>query len=115
MADTPTPVRTPEPVKAKKPENEWWMVKLTHPLHSKRIVFRSMSERRAKAWVEGHYPRGSEAYLESPSGETTHYEAERTGERGGDVEAWLPFDPAEWSPPEQSPPPGQDEWADKEG
>lgn len=94
---------------------QFFKVVATHPHLNDRIFFRSVSERRARAWLEAHYPRGSEAHLVTPDGETHHYEAERTGERGADVEQWQPFDRAEWTPVEQAPPPGQDEWSDTEG
>lgn len=94
---------------------QFWRVRLTHPSLNRRTVFRSVSEKRARAWLIGHYPRGSEAYLESPLGLTYHHEMERAGEKGADVDVWADFDPEEWVPVEQQVPPGQDAWADKEG
>jgi hypothetical protein len=94
---------------------QWFLVKLTHRSMNGRIVFRSTSEKRAQAWLAAHYPRGSEAYLESPDGSLTHYEGERSGEHGADAEQWGEFDPESWNPPDQAAPPGQDEWSDKEG
>ena len=94
---------------------KFWLVKLTHPNHHDRIVFRSISEQRAKAFVENRYPRGSEAYLESPDGKTFHHEAERTGELGTHADTWAEFNLEAWVPPDQQPPPGDSEWADKEG
>lgn len=93
----------------------FFRVRLSHPSLNRRTVFRSVSEARARAFIEGRYPRGSEAYLEAPTGETFHYEAERTGERGADAEAWQPFNPDDFVPVEFGSPPGQDEWADREG
>lgn len=93
----------------------FFRVVLTHPGLNGRTVFRSVSERRAKEWLQNHYPRGSEAHLVTPDGDTHHYEAERAGERGADAEQWQPFDPSTWIPVEQSAPPGQDEWSDTEG
>jgi hypothetical protein len=113
MADDTATATAPKRVQ--KQPDEWFRVKLTHPNHNGRTVFRSLSEKRARAWLEAHYPRGSEAHLVLPGGATQSYEAERAGERGADVEAWADFDPSEWTPTEQAPPPGQDEWADKEG
>jgi len=98
-----------------KPSPEFYKVRLTHPNHHRRTVFRSVSESRARAFMEKRFPRGSEAYLESPDGTTHHYEAERTGPQGTDAEQWAPFDPDTWIPVAEAPPPGQDEWADKEG
>lgn len=94
---------------------QWFKVVLTHPSLNGRTVFRSLSESRARTWVQNRYPRGSEAHLVSPDGSTQAYEAERTGERGADADQWADFDPSDWVPVEQTPPPGQDEWADKEG
>lgn len=88
---------------------------LTHPKLMGQTVFRSISETRARAWLEAHYPRGSEAYLQLTNGSTEHYEAERRGENGTDADRWQPFDPADWVPAEQQAPPGDSEWADKEG
>jgi hypothetical protein len=114
MTDTAT--TTKSPAKTDKPgKPQFHLVKLTHPNHHGRIVFRSISEARAKRFVQDRYPRGSEAYLEHPDGTAEHYEAERTGEFGMDAEPWAPFDPEAWVPPEQAPPPGDSEWADKEG
>lgn len=100
---------------AAKAKPEFYRVRLTHPNHHDRTVFRSISEERARAFVENRFPRGSEAYLEHPDGTTEHYEAERTGEYGMHAPKWAPFEPSEWIPVDQAPPPGDSEWADKEG
>lgn len=109
------PDQNPPPVMPVKPKVEWYRVVLTHPSLNGRTVFRSVSATRAQEWVERHYPRGSEAHLVGSDGTTTHYENERAGERGADVELWAPFNPEDWVPAEQQVPPGQDEWSDKEG
>lgn len=101
------------PVKAE--DLDWYKVRLTHPNHHKKTVFRSVSESRARAFLVKRFPRGSEAYLEHPDGHTEHYEAERQGEYGMDAERWQPFDPDTWLPPDIQAPPGQDAWSDKEG
>lgn len=90
-------------------------VRMTHPSLNKRVVFRSISEERARNWLESHYPRGSEAYLELSDGTTEHHEMERQGENGARADKWGPFDPEEWIPSDQAPPPGDSAWADKEG
>ena len=114
MTDTTTAsAKTPAKPAANKPQ--FHFVKLTHPNHHGRIVFRSISEQRARNFIQNRYPRGSEAYLELADGTTHHHEAERTGENGTDAEAWAAFDPETWIPPEQAAPPGDSEWADKEG
>ena len=94
---------------------QFFRIVLTHPNLNKRTVFRSVSEKRAKAWLERNYPRGSEAHLVTPAGDTFHYEAERAGERGVDVDQWAEFDPSTWVPVDQQVPPGQNAWADTEG
>lgn len=94
---------------------QFYTVKLTHPSHHGRIVFRSVSRKRAENWLVSRCPRGSEFHLETPGGETHHYEAERAGERGTDANPWMPFDPSTWVPVEAQSPPGQDAWSDREG
>lgn len=94
---------------------EFYKVKLSHPDHHGRTVFRSISLKRARSFVERRYPRGSEAYLEHPDGATHHYEHERQGENGTDADQWAPFDPASFQPVGQAPPPGDTIWADREG
>lgn len=93
----------------------FFLVKLSHPDLHRRPVFRSISEKRARTWLQNRYPRGSEAYLELPDGTTEHFEAERQGENGMDADQWAPFDPDSFVPTNQMAPPGESEWADKEG
>ena len=94
---------------------QWYKVVATHPQLMGQTFFRSISESRARQWLESHYPRGSEAHLVLPDGSTENYEAERRGENGADADKWAPFDPESWVPVSQAPPPGDSEWADKEG
>lgn len=94
---------------------ERYQVRLSHPLDRKRVVFSSISEKRARAYVQNHYPRGSEAYLEKPDGSFEHYEGERTGPHGEDAEQWGEFDPESYKPPEEQQPPGEAAWQDVEG
>ena len=93
----------------------WYLVKLTHPNHNKKIVFRSVDENRARGFIEKRFPRGSEAYLEHPDGSTENYEHERQGEFGVDQPRWATFDPNSWVAPDTQAPPGETAWADKEG
>jgi hypothetical protein len=72
------------PVKAS--DLDWYKVRLTHHIHNRKVLFRSVSEKRARKFVENRFPRGSEAYLELPDGSEEHYEHERQGEMGTDVE-----------------------------
>ena len=113
--DPDSPADTAGTVTATAEKPKWNLVKATHPMLHGKILFRSVSEQRARDFVQNRYPRGSEAYLQTTDGKTLHYEAERTGAQGQDVELWQPFDPDAWTPQDQAPPPGQDEWADKEG
>lgn len=115
MPDTVTPKTGADKPADKKPEAAWNTVKLTHPQNHGRIVFRSVSESRARTWLETHFPRGSEAYLETADGKTYHHELERSGDQGADADVWAEFDPATWVPTNQPAPPGQDDWADQEG
>lgn len=94
----------------------FWRVVLTHPNHNGRTVFRSVSETRARNWLMGRCPRGSEMHLVAPDGTAHSYEHERVGENGTDAERWDSlFNPDDWIPVDQAPPPGESEWADKEG
>lgn len=106
-------VKTRPVVKPGKPQ--FFKVVLTHPNHNNRTVFRSVSETRARKWLQDHYPRGSEAHLVAPDGTIEHFETERRGENGMDADQWQPFDPSTWEPVDQMAPPGESEWADKEG
>jgi hypothetical protein len=102
-------------VEANSGKPEFYKVRLSHPDNHRKTVFRSVSQKRARAFVERRYPRGSEAYLEHPDGTTEHHEAERQGEYGMDADAWAPFDPDTYQPVEHGTPPGDSEWADLEG
>jgi hypothetical protein len=92
-----------------------WKVRLSHPNERKKVVFSTVSEARARAYVAAHYPRGSEAYVEAPDGTTESYEHERQGEYGTDAERFAPFNPDEYVPAEEQSPPGVAAWADVEG
>ena len=97
------------------PPTDRWVVKLSHPLDHSKQVFSSVSEKRARRFIQNRYPRGSEAYLVGPDGTTESYEAERTGPYGEDMDQWGEFDPASYRPPEEAPPPGESAWGDVEG
>lgn len=87
---------------------------LSHPGDRKKVVFSSISEKRARRFVETRYPRGEEAYLKSPDGKFESYQHERTGPHGEDAEPWDEFDPESYKPPEDQPPPGEAAWQDVE-
>jgi hypothetical protein len=92
-----------------------WKVRLTHPQERKKVVFSSVSENRARQHLANNYPRGTEAYLESPDGKTEHYEHERQGEYGTDADPWAPFDIDSYQPPAEVEPPVSSDWADRTG
>jgi hypothetical protein len=77
-----------------------------------RVLFSSVSENRAKTWIEGHCPRGSHFFLLAPDGTMTSYEAERTGAQGEDADPWAVFDRAEYQAPSLAPVNTNDPWAD---
>jgi hypothetical protein len=77
-----------------------------------RVLFSSVSEKRAMQWIEGHCPRGSHFFLLSPDGTMRSYEAERTGSQGEDAEQWAVFDRAEYQAPSLAPVNTNDPWAD---
>lgn len=93
----------------------FFLVRLTHPDTRNKLIFRSVSEKRARAYLTRFFPRGSEAYLELPDGSMEHHEMERSGEFGTDADVWAPFNPASWQPPSEIVPPGESAWADREG
>lgn len=77
-----------------------------------RVLFSSVSEARAKAWIEGHCPRGSHFFLLAPDGKMQSYEAERTGAQGEDVDQWAEFDRDAYQAPTLAPVNTNDPWAD---
>lgn len=93
---------------------ERYKVRLSHPGDRKRVVFSSVSERRARRFIQNRYPRGEEAYLEKPDGTFESYQHERSGPRGEDVDQWGEFDPESYKPPEEAAPPGDTVWQDVE-
>lgn len=91
-----------------------FQVRLSHPTERKKVVFSSISESRARRFIQNRYPRGSEAYLELPDGSFESYEHERAGEHGEDADQWGEFDPEAYTPPEEQQPPGEAAWQDVE-
>jgi hypothetical protein len=105
---------TQVPVKPDGPPTDRYKVRLSHPLSRKQVVFSTVSEKRARAFIHNRFPRGEEAYLELPDGSTHSYQVERAGPYGEDLDQWAPFDPEAYKPPEEQEPPGQSMWADVE-
>jgi hypothetical protein len=77
-----------------------------------RVLFSSVSKKRAMAWIEGHCPRGSHFFLQSPDGSAQSYEAERSGFQGEDAETWADFDRDAYQAPTLAPINQNDPWAD---
>jgi hypothetical protein len=77
-----------------------------------RVLFSSVSENRAKAWLVSHCPRGSHFFLRTPDGQELSYEAERAGAQGEDADPWAEFDRAEYQAPTLAPVNTNDPWAD---
>lgn len=79
-----------------------------------RTLFSSVSEKRARAFVEQRCPRGSHFHVLSPDGSMASYEAERAtgGPQGEDVETWQPFDRDAYQAPDLTPANTNDPWAD---
>jgi|SRR5215469_4894890 len=77
-----------------------------------RVLFSSVSENRARAYVEKNCPRGSHFFVLSPDGSMHAYEAERTDPQGGDVEQWAEFDRDAYQAPTLAPISTNDPWAD---
>jgi hypothetical protein len=115
MATVTKTVDVPEDSNTPGPPTARWKVRLSHPIERRKVVFSSVSEKRARAFVSNRYPRGEEAYLEAPDGTTQSYQHERTGPYGEDAEQWAAFDPDKYVPPEEAVPPGESAWADQEG
>ena len=117
--ETTAPGPTDDPPVKEEPKGKdgyaWFKVVLTHPNNNRKVVFRSLSEKRARSFIEKRYPRGSEAHLEQPDGSTESYERERVGDQGIEEEPWGAFDPDSWMPVDQNAPPGENAWSDKEG
>ena len=89
-------------------------VRSSFPTDNKRVLFSTVSEKRARRFVENRFPRGEEAYIELPDGSTEAFQMERAGPYGEDMEQWAPFDPESWVPPAEQEPPGESAWADIE-
>ena len=105
-----------QPAKQESTEPGRWQVRVSHPVSNKRVVFSSISERRARQWLMNRAPRGEEMYLESPTGDTESYVIDRReGDYGEEVDEWQAFDPDAYNPQDVSVPPGTAGWPDVEG
>jgi hypothetical protein len=79
-----------------------------------RTLFSSVSQKRARKYVEDHCPRGQHFFVLAPDGSMESYEAERLtgGPQGEDIEAWQPFDRDAYQAPTLEPVNTNDPWAD---
>jgi hypothetical protein len=79
-----------------------------------RVLFSSVSQKRAKRWIEDHCPRGSHFFLSCPDGSMLAYEHERHsgGPRGEEIDPWQEFDRDAYQQPELAPVSSHDPWAD---
>ena len=89
-----------------------WKVIVSNNMAGDRVLFSSVSENRARAWIVGHCPRGSHFFLLAPDGTMSSYEAERTGAQGEDVDQWAEFDRDAYQAPTLVPVNTNDPWAD---
>lgn len=79
-----------------------------------RVLFSSVSKKRAMAHIERTCPRGSHHFLLCPDGTMLSYEHERHtgGPQGEDVEPWQEFDRDAYQAPDLAPVNTSDPWAD---
>ena len=100
--------------KAAKGGPDRYKVLVSNATHGDRTLFSSVSEKRARKYVEDHCPRGSHFFVRSPDGTDWSYEHERHtgGPQGEDVEAWQPFDREAYQAPDLAPVSTNDPWAD---
>jgi hypothetical protein len=92
-----------------------YRVVVSNKMSGDRVLFSSVSQTRAKKWIENHCPRGSHFFLLGPDGSTSSYEAERStgmGPNGEDIDTWQPFDREAYQAPDLSPVNSNDPWAD---
>lgn len=89
-----------------------WRVIVSNNMAGDRVLMSSVSEKRARAHIERTCPRGSHHFLLAPDGSMESYEAERTGEKGEDVDPWQPFDRDAYQAPTLAPMSTNDPWAD---
>ena len=91
-----------------------YKVVVSNKIAGDRVLFSSVSQKRARAFVEQRCPRGSHFHVQAPDGSMESYEHERHtgGPQGEDVEAWQSFDRDAYQAPDLSPVNTADPWAD---
>lgn len=94
---------------------ERYKVVVSNALAGDRVLFSSVSKKRAMAHVERTCPRGSHHFLLNPDGSMESYEHERLtgGPQGEEYDTgWAPFDRDAYQAPDLSPVNTNDPWAD---
>jgi hypothetical protein len=91
-----------------------YKVIVSNSMAGDRVLYSSVSEKRARKYVEDKCPRGQHFFVLSPDGSMSSYEQERLtgGPQGEDVEAWQSFDRDAYQAPDLSPVNSNDPWAD---
>jgi hypothetical protein len=91
-----------------------YKVLVSNNTHGDRTLFSSVSENRARKYVEDRCPRGQHFFVRSPDGTDMSYEHERHtgGPQGEDVDVWQAFDRAAYQAPTLEPVNSNDPWAD---
>jgi hypothetical protein len=91
-----------------------YKVLVSNATHGDRTLFSSVSQTRARKYVEQRCPRGQHFFVRDPDGNDWSYEHERHtgGPQGEDVEVWQPFDRDAYQAPDLQPVSSNDPWAD---
>jgi hypothetical protein len=91
-----------------------YKVIVSNKMAGDRVLYSTVSEKRAKKFIEDRCPRGQHFFLLAPDGSKSSYEQERLtgGAQGEDVEAWQDFDRDAYQAPDLSPVNTNDPWAD---
>jgi hypothetical protein len=100
---------------SKKSGPERYKVIVSNNMAGDRVLFSSVSKKRAMAHIERTCPRGSHHFLLNPDGSMESYEAERLtgGPQGEEYDSgWMPFDRDAYQAPDLSPVNTNDPWAD---
>jgi hypothetical protein len=100
--------------KAKQGGPPRFKVLVSNSTHGDRTLFSSVSETRARKYVEQRCPRGQHFFVRGPDGTDMSYEHERLtgGPQGEDVDTWQAFDRDAYQAPTLEPVNTNDPWAD---
>lgn len=89
-----------------------YKVVVANKIAGDRVLFSSVSKKRAMAHIERTCPNGQHHFLLNPDGSMEAYERGRGGPQGEDVEEWQPFDREGYQAPDLRPVNTSDPWAD---